>query len=46
MKVSINTQSIKQKEIVKAVIFTSVIGGFTLYKLGYVLGQLIYHTGN
>ncbi|WP_255451543.1 hypothetical protein [Cellulophaga sp. L1A9] len=34
--------SIKQK-IVTALIFTIIIGGFALYKLGYLLGQLIYN---
>ncbi|QXP57313.1 hypothetical protein H0I25_05875 [Cellulophaga sp. HaHa_2_95] len=45
MKVSITSTSIKQKEIVKILIFATIIGGFSLYKLGYMLGQLIYNLG-
>ncbi|ADV47996.1 hypothetical protein Celal_0657 [Cellulophaga algicola DSM 14237] len=45
MKVSITSTSIKQKGIVKILIFTTIIGGFVLYKLGYMLGQLIYNLG-
>tara|TARA_R110002033_G_scaffold47786_2_gene93111 strand:+ start:12750 stop:12890 length:141 start_codon:yes stop_codon:yes gene_type:complete len=45
MKVSINTRSIKQKEIVKATIFTVVILGYVLYQAGYAIGKLIYHLG-
>ncbi|MCR1024380.1 hypothetical protein [Cellulophaga baltica] len=47
MKVSITSTStsIKQKEIVKTLIFATIISGFVLYKLGYMLGQLIYNLG-
>lgn len=45
MKVSINTTSIKQKEIVKAVIFSVVIAGYGLYHAGFAIGKLIYQLG-
>ncbi|WP_155854893.1 hypothetical protein [Cellulophaga baltica] len=45
MKVSITSTSIKQKEIVKTLIFATIISSFVLYKLGYMLGQLIYNLG-
>ncbi|WP_161785736.1 hypothetical protein [Cellulophaga sp. E6(2014)] len=45
MKVSITSTSIKQKEMVKTLIFATIISGFVLYKLGYMLGQLIYNLG-
>lgn len=43
MKVSMNKNSIKQKEIVKATIFSMVLGGYVLYEAGYALGKLLYH---
>ncbi|SMC64664.1 hypothetical protein [Cellulophaga tyrosinoxydans] len=43
MKVSINQSSIKQKEIVKVVIFSIIILGYALYQAGYALGKLLYH---
>ena len=46
MKVSINKNSIKQKEIVKVLIVTSILGGYLLYKAGYALGQLLYQMGH
>lgn len=41
MKAMINTTNMKQKEIIKAVVFSTVIAGYLLYNVGYALGKLI-----
>jgi hypothetical protein len=46
MKVSINQSSIKQKEIVKVVIFSIIILGYLVYQVGYALGKMMFHLGH
>jgi hypothetical protein len=41
MKTTTNRSSIKQKEIIKASVFSVLIAGYVLYNLGHAVGKYI-----
>ncbi len=45
MKATTNSTSIKQKEIIKATLFSIIIAGYVIYNLGHAVGKYIAQIG-
>jgi len=45
MKATTNSSSIKQKEMIKAIVFSVLIAGYVVYNLGHAVGKYIAQIG-